>query len=375
MGNVGYQMRSTADGLDSSGRVDDFDVDDSADIDEIVGANRYDITSYGVDFDVEGLVKRLKRGDIAIPEFQRNYVWNQNEASRFIESLLLGLPVPGIFLAKEAESQRLLVIDGQQRLKSLQFFYEGLFKPDPAKSSRRLFRLQKVVPELDGLEYKSLKENDRRQLDNALIHATVIKQEQPEDDDTSIYHVFERLNTGGRKLAPQEIRSALYHGPFLNLLKELNGFEPWRKTFGKLHERMKDREMILRFFALTFEGGGYEAPMADFLNRYLKKNRQLPSVLEAQAQGLFNEVIGTFERVLGPRAFRRETVFHAALFDALAVGLASHLRAGRVVSDERIKAGHEAALENSDLAAAISAATGSKNAVETRLRIGASVFS
>ena len=60
---------------------------------------RYDITSYGVDFDVEGLVRRLKRDEIFIPPFQRDYVWKMPEASRFIESLLLGLPVPGIFLA------------------------------------------------------------------------------------------------------------------------------------------------------------------------------------------------------------------------------------------------------------------------------------
>lgn len=87
---------------------------------------QYDISSYGADYDVEGLVKRLNRKDILIPPFQRNYVWSINDASRFVESLLLGLPVPAVFLAKE-ESQKLLVIDGQQRLRSLQFFYNGFF--------------------------------------------------------------------------------------------------------------------------------------------------------------------------------------------------------------------------------------------------------
>ena len=70
---------------------------------------RYEISTYGADYDVEGLVKRLKRGDILIPSFQRNYVWKQAEASRFIESLLLGLPVPSVFLAKESESNKLLL--------------------------------------------------------------------------------------------------------------------------------------------------------------------------------------------------------------------------------------------------------------------------
>src|SRR4051812_37743221 len=86
---------------------------------------KYSITSYGADYPVDGLVKRLESGSILIPTFQRGYVWKISEASRLIESLLLGLPVPGIFLAKEADSNRLLVIDGQQRLRSLQYFYGG----------------------------------------------------------------------------------------------------------------------------------------------------------------------------------------------------------------------------------------------------------
>ena len=86
-------------------------------------------SSYGADYPVDGLVKRINAEDIYIPEFQRGYVWSLNQASRFIESLLLGLPVPGIFVAKDEETKKLLVIDGQQRLKSLQFFYNGMFRP------------------------------------------------------------------------------------------------------------------------------------------------------------------------------------------------------------------------------------------------------
>src|SRR6476661_7447962 len=100
---------------------------DEAETDPVVPHPRYDITSYGSDPDVEGLVRRLKREEVFIPDFQRDYVWKLPEASRFIESLLLGLPVPGIFLAREPETNKLLVIDGQQRLKSLEFFYSGHF--------------------------------------------------------------------------------------------------------------------------------------------------------------------------------------------------------------------------------------------------------
>src|SRR5439155_24071146 len=83
---------------------------------------RYQISSYGADYPVDGLVKRLRSGDIELPRFQREFVWPVTQSSKFIESLLLGLPVPAIFLSKDPETQKLLVIDGQQRLKSLLFF-------------------------------------------------------------------------------------------------------------------------------------------------------------------------------------------------------------------------------------------------------------
>jgi uncharacterized protein with ParB-like and HNH nuclease domain len=89
---------------------------------------RYAITSYGADYPVDSLVQRLDRDVIFVPEFQRKFVWTLKQASRFIESLLLGLPVPGVFFAKEADSGKLLIIDGQQRLRTLQYFYNGVFK-------------------------------------------------------------------------------------------------------------------------------------------------------------------------------------------------------------------------------------------------------
>ncbi len=95
--------------------------------DESLSGELYSISSYGVDHNVEALVKRINSEQYYIPTFQRQYVWTQNDASRFIESLLLGLPVPGLFLYKEQDSAKHLVIDGQQRLKSLQRFYKGIF--------------------------------------------------------------------------------------------------------------------------------------------------------------------------------------------------------------------------------------------------------
>ena len=173
---------------------------------ETVPTISYDVTSYGSDPEVEGLVNRLKRGDIIIPRFQRDYVWRQPEASKFIESLLLGLPVPGVFFATDSGTNRQLVIDGQQRLKTLQFFYEGFFTPRPEQKHHRVFSLTKVQKSFEGKTYKTLEEHDRIRLDTSIMHATTVKQSAPPGDDTSLYHIFERLNSGGRRLTDQEMR-------------------------------------------------------------------------------------------------------------------------------------------------------------------------
>ena len=148
---------------------------------------KYEISSYGADYPVAMLVDQLDKDDIFIPNFQRAYVWSQTEASRFIESLLLGFPVPAIFLAKQLDN-RFLVVDGQQRLRTLHAFRIGILRG-------REFRLQGVNLELQGKTYKELSREDQRRLDNSIIHAIILQQEEPkEDNSSSIYLLFERLH-------------------------------------------------------------------------------------------------------------------------------------------------------------------------------------
>ncbi|MFY9569964.1 MAG: DUF262 domain-containing protein, partial [Blastocatellia bacterium] len=310
------------------------DVLDEAISDETVSPERYDISSFGADYDVDGLVRRINRGDILIPDFQRDYVWRIPEASRFIESLLLGLPVPGIFLAREPESNKLLVIDGQQRLKTLQFFYSGVFDPKPDQKTHRIFALTKVQANLENLTYETLSDRDRIQLDNSIIHATVVKQDSPEDDDTSIYHIFERLNNGGRRLTPQEIRAALYHGPLIDLLKTLNEYEHWRQIFGPKNARLKDQELILRFLALYFDHEHYQKPMVEYLNKFAMRHRFASTQFLEDAAAVFSTTIDVIWAAFGPEAFRPERSLNAAVFDSVMVGIAFRLRTGAIVDTE-----------------------------------------
>lgn len=249
----------------------DETVIDETESDFTVKPVQYEITSYGADIDAEGMVSRLRRADIYIPPFQRNYVWTQREASRFIESLLLGLPVPGIFLARERDSKRLLVIDGQQRLKTLQFYYDGYFDPKEDAKRKRIFDLIGVQPQFEGKTYETLNDDDRITLNDSIIHATIVKQDTPKDDQSSIYHIFERLNTTGRKLSPQQIRVAIYQGFLIDALHELNNHSSWREIYGIAGKTLKDEELILRFLALFYFSAEYTKPMREFLNYSMER--------------------------------------------------------------------------------------------------------
>jgi uncharacterized protein with ParB-like and HNH nuclease domain len=101
----------------------------------------YEISTYPADFTLEGLYTKWKAGDIVIPKFQRQFVWKQAQASKLIESFLVGLPVPAVFFYTEKKSQKYLVIDGQQRLKSVFYFFEGFFGEEN-NQRRRIFRLK-----------------------------------------------------------------------------------------------------------------------------------------------------------------------------------------------------------------------------------------
>ena len=204
--------RETDDGV-----VSDPDIHDGTETDDIEEVVSYRISSYGVDFDVEGLVRRINEEDIFVPDFQRGFVWTQKEASQFIESLLLGLPVPGIFLTLETDTEKMMVVDGQQRLKTLQYFYAGEFR-----ENGRPFALQGVDAAFEGKTIADLREPDRRRLNNSLFHATVTRQLFPEEGLSSVFHIFQRLNSTGRRLTPQEIRQAIYRGNLLDCIRMLN---------------------------------------------------------------------------------------------------------------------------------------------------------
>lgn len=337
--------------------------------DELEFPLNYSITSYGADYDVDGLVRRIQRDDIHVPSFQRGYVWTIKQASKFIESLLLGLPVPGIFLSKEQPTQKLLVVDGQQRLRSLQYFYEGTFVDN------KEFKLKGVHRDLENQTYQSLNAEARRRLDNSILHATIFRQDEPSDDQSSVYQIFERLNTGGTQLQPQEIRACIYDGPFNDLLRELNHYPAWRSVYGPINSRMRDQELILRFLAFYFRDDKYKSPLKSFLNKYMADNRYLKVNSENQVAAVFQNTIDTVLKCLGNRAFRPERALNAAVFDAVMVGIARRLEeCGPVAEGEALQSQYQALLDHGAFINATKKSTSDERNVSLRINLATETF-
>lgn len=335
---------------------------------EVEGEITYSISWYGADYTVDSLVKRLNQENFYVPSFQRLYVWTKKQASRFIESLLLGLPIPSVFVAKESESNKHMIVDGQQRLKTLQAFYNNDFNDQK-------FKLVDISPKWVGKSIDDLDPDDRLRLDDSIIPTIVFKQDTPEDDDTSIYHVFERLNTGGTKLNPQEVRNCVDAGPLIEFLHQENlENEQWREIAGGVSKRCKDQELILRFLALYYGFEKYERPMKEFLNKFSRSNRRPSPETIDEFRRIFRGTIEYVYEALGRGAFRPDRGLNAAVFDAVMVGVARNMQADSLVEISEMKNRYRHLFENEEFVRAYSQSTADEPNVATRIEEATNAF-
>lgn len=283
----------------------------------------YDLTSTPNDFNVLTISSFIESGAVKIPGFQRNYVWDIRRASKLIESLILGLPVPQVFLY-EAGRNDFLVIDGQQRLLTIYFFVKQRFPRRATRGElRSLLAGEVTIPEEvlhddtyfenfnlrlpdigDGVRNKFARLNYstlgdyRTQFDLRTIRNIIVKQIRPSDDDSSIYEMFHRLNSGGVNLAAQEIRSSLYYSPFMEMLVEVNNDPDWRTIVGLSTPdlNLRDVEVLLRALAMARNSDEYRSSMAKFLNQFAKKARGFPAEDVDQAR---QELLAFFHYTAG----------------------------------------------------------------------------
>ncbi|WP_227726232.1 DUF262 domain-containing protein [Yersinia proxima] len=279
---------------DTTGNIfEDID-DESYPIDE------FQLTTTPNDFNILTIISFIESNVFKIPAFQRHYVWDIKRASKLIESLLIGLPIPQIFLY-EKERNEFLVIDGQQRLMTLYYFFNGRFPRMEKRSELRvIFEEHGKIPSdvisddnyfvkfnlrlggiadgmpnrFNGKNYDTLGDA-KISLNLATIRNMVIKPVLKDDEDGAMFEIFNRLNSGGMNLSPQEIRMSLYHSYFLANLISLNTNPTWRRLLGKnvVDVRLTDVEAILRVFSMAMYTDNYKSSVSGFLNTFANSTK------------------------------------------------------------------------------------------------------
>jgi hypothetical protein len=369
------------------------DFDEESDEYSLAG---YDITQSPNDFNVRTIFDYIERGVISVPGFQRNYVWDIKKASALIESLILGLPIPQIFLYQESPS-KFIVVDGQQRLMSLYYFLKRRFPHiNKRPQLRRIIEQQIVLPEsiladdayfatfdlklppringpqnpYNGKNYATLGDAAQTTLDLRTIRSVVIRQNVPADDDSSIYEIFSRLNTSGVVLTGQEIRTALYHSDFYRMLDRINTNDTWRKLLDlsepDLH--FKDLEFLLRGMAMLQRGDLYRPSMRRFLNLYSKECRTMTADDVAFLELLFRNFV---DRVMeaDPKAFvGRTRQFNISIFESVFTAVCSRPLATKTSDISEISASQINALKaDAEFQKASQSRTAGKAEVAARL--------
>ena len=325
----------------------------------------FEIMTYPADTTLKGYKEQWDNNQLKIPPFQRDYIWDQSRASRLIESFLLGLAVPGVFLYRERNRAEYLVIDGQQRIRTVVSFLNEKF-------NNKKFTLKKVSPKWEGKTFKDLTEKEQFKLETAIMRATIIQQLNP-NDKSSIYHIFERLNTGGIKLSPMEVRMCVSEGKFVETLKTLNQNNLWKSLLDQKaseHKRSRDKELILRVLALSEKQ--YIAPMKRFLNEYLEEHKNTSSdILQLKEQ--------KFLQAIKKASWIKEKPFHLdhkrGLNFSLADSVLVALMNSPLNTEDKIRQAYDNLMKDEQYLQMVRKAASSKKRTLERLKIAKEAFS
>jgi len=270
-------------------------------LEEDVQSGRNKIYTEQGDPEIESLYNKWKRGKLIIqPDFQRQFVWDSKKSSRLIESALLDIPLPVVYISQEKDGNE-YVIDGQQRLTSFFSFIDGKF---PDASDFRLSGL-KVFAEYNRKYFVDLPDEEQDKVRYCKIRTITFRKES---DPNLKFEIFERLNTGSVSLNDQELRNCIYRGQYNQVLKKLAAGSEFMTLMGmsKPDKRMKDIELVLRFSAFYHQTYlNYKPPMRSFLNREMEKYQFISDSDSVELESAFKNSISIIKSVLGDNAFKR----------------------------------------------------------------------
>lgn len=303
-----------------------------------------------IEYDLETLVKKVERNVIKLnPEYQRKHRWTNDASSKLIESLILNIPIPFIYISQDVDVDdelddgvaRYSVIDGQQRLTAIHGFFKNQFA---------LSELD-VLANLNGCTYSQLPPFLIRRLEERSIKCLRIDSTV---DQQVKYDIFERLNSGSVKLEPQELRNAVCRGPFKDLIKELAKNKHFVQLAnldpeGKRVQKMEDEELVLRYFALTYKEayahykGGFKKFLTDRMNTLNKLdskeiqrlNDEFSSVMKLISDNKHENPFAKY-KVGESGDLKRMSMFNAAVFDAVTALYRRSFITGNVVDPKRV---------------------------------------
>lgn len=273
------------------------------------------IEYYVTEFTVEILAQKMRDKEYVVPPYQREYTWEQYRKWRFIESVLMGLPIPFLFFWEDPKTGKLEIVDGSQRLRTLEeFLFNELVLEEMDK-----------LPAVNGFKFSDLPESRRRKIKNRSIRGIVLSEHA---DEEARFDLFERINTGSKVANKAEVRRGALRGPFMDMVIQLAKdpilIELAPVSDKQLNERERE-ELVTRFFAYGDGLEEYADEVSPFLYSYSKRTNRLlterPELVE-QYKDRFHKVM-SFVQAAFPYGFRRTPTGKAtprSRFEAIAIG-------------------------------------------------------
>jgi hypothetical protein len=305
------------DGDDAAEAISELQSSAEAQISEQAKKIDFFITEYSVEL----LANKMRDGDFVVPSYQREYTWEYLRKTRFIESLLMGLPIPFLFFWEDDSTGLLEIVDGSQRLRTIQEFVHGDLK---------LGGLEQLSL-LDGFRFRDLTEARQRKVKNRSIRGIVLNRQA---DDQARFDLFDRINTGSKVANTAEVRRGALAGPFMNLVIELAESETFAKLAPLPEKQAKERyreELVTRFFAYGDGLDEYRDRVSEFLYAYTKRMNTAVAAGDVSLDD-YRETFRTtmaFVKRTFPYGFRRSEAgitTPRARFEAIAVGARLALR-------------------------------------------------
>jgi Protein of unknown function DUF262. len=293
-----------------------------------VDVDNFDVT-------VRELIRMVESNEIdRAPEYQRKFRWDEGRESRLVESVLLGLPIPTIFMATNKDGTWELV-DGLQRISSLVHFAgdpKKLASSINKEGSLRLQGLEKLSS-FNGLTFEELPESIKLHFFKRAIRVTSLSDKS---DLTVRFDTFERLNTGGIALSPQEIRACVYQGALSEFL-EAAAASAELKALIKLQKGHKDdgtlEEFVLKMFAYADNQADFDGRVTHFLNEYAKNNQSVDKVAKIKSE--FDSVLKKLTKIqAGPILKENYSVTPLNLAEAVFVGALRAHRAKKKIAPQ-----------------------------------------